>query len=170
VSQLARLFEHNAWADDRAIAAMRRAAAEGRPAARTLEILAHVLGAEEVWASRIEGRPSTTAVWPVLDVDQCAELAASVHAALRRAAVSPAAALDAPVHYTNSAGAEFDSRLEDILLHVALHGAYHRGQIAMLLRDAGAEPAPTDYIAFVRGAPAAVRKGEEATRPQSAHR
>ena len=38
-----------------------------------------------------------------------------------------------------------------------LHGAYHRGQIALLLREGGAEPAPTDYIAFVRGAPAATR-------------
>jgi uncharacterized damage-inducible protein DinB len=42
-------------------------------------------------------------------------------------------------------------------VHVAMHGSYHRGQITMLVRDAGAEPQPTDYIAFVRGAPAATR-------------
>jgi uncharacterized damage-inducible protein DinB len=38
-----------------------------------------------------------------------------------------------------------------------LHGAYHRGQIALLIRQAGAVPAPTDYVAFVRGAPTATR-------------
>jgi uncharacterized damage-inducible protein DinB len=40
---------------------------------------------------------------------------------------------------------------------VALHGAYHRGQIAQLLRQNGAQPAATDYIGFVRGVPAATR-------------
>jgi uncharacterized damage-inducible protein DinB len=40
---------------------------------------------------------------------------------------------------------------------VALHGSYHRGQIALLVRAGGSTPAPTDYIAFIRGAPAATR-------------
>jgi len=39
-----------------------------------------------------------------------------------------------------------------------MHGCYHRGQVAMLIRDGGGTPAPTDYIAFVRGAPAATRQ------------
>ena len=67
------------------------------------------------------------------------------------------AALARNVHYTNSAGLEFDSTVGDILLHVALHGAYHRGQIALLVRAGGSAPAPTDYIQFTRGAPAATR-------------
>ena len=46
--------------------------------------------------------------------------------------------------------------MEDMLLQVVLHGCYHRGQVALVVRGAGAEPSPTDYIAFVRGAPAAV--------------
>lgn len=61
------------------------------------------------------------------------------------------------ISYRNSAGASFTSTLEEILLHVALHGSYHRGQIAMILRNAGETPAPTDFIAFARGAPAATR-------------
>jgi uncharacterized damage-inducible protein DinB len=61
------------------------------------------------------------------------------------------------VTYKNSAGQEFTSTLEDILLHVCLHGSYHRGQIAWALRRGGGVPMPTDYIAFTRGAPAATR-------------
>ncbi|HEU5359182.1 MAG TPA: DinB family protein, partial [Gemmatimonadales bacterium] len=61
------------------------------------------------------------------------------------------------VTYRNSAGLEFTSTVEDILLHVALHGAYHRGQVARALREGGAVPNATDYIAFIRGAPAARR-------------
>jgi uncharacterized damage-inducible protein DinB len=58
------------------------------------------------------------------------------------------------VHYTNSDGQHFETSVSDILTHVALHGAYHRGQVAHLLRGAGAEPQATDYIQFGRGAPA----------------
>jgi uncharacterized damage-inducible protein DinB len=59
------------------------------------------------------------------------------------------------VPYVNSAGAAFETPIGEILLHVALHGQYHRGKINLLLRQSSAEPAPTDYIAFTRGAPAA---------------
>ena len=55
----------------------------------------------------------------------------------------------------NSAGEHFETTVSDILTHVALRRAYHRGQVAHLLRQAGAEPQPTDYIPIVRGASAA---------------
>jgi uncharacterized damage-inducible protein DinB len=38
----------------------------------------------------------------------------------------------------------------DILLHVTLHGAYHRGNIGVLLKLSGAEPAPDGIPAYVR--------------------
>jgi uncharacterized damage-inducible protein DinB len=155
MTHLSRLFAHNAWADERALEAMRRAGSDDPRTARALSLLAHLVGAEEVWASRIEGRDSRTAVWPTLGIEECEALARDVHAALR--AIAERADLAAEIRYRTSAGAEFASRLDDILLHVALHGSYHRGQVALLLRDAGAEPAPTDYIAWARGAPAATR-------------
>lgn len=150
-----RLVAQMAWADERVILALRRAA---RANDRALALYAHVLGAEHVWLTRLEGRDATVAVWPELDLDGCGRLAAENHAAYRRY-VSRLSGddLDRTVHYRNSAGDEFDSTIEDILLQVATHGAYHRGQIALLLRDAGNVPEPTDYIAFVRGAPAATR-------------
>jgi len=56
-----------------------------------------------------------------------------------------------------SAGHPYEATVEDILLHVPLHGSYHRGQVATLLRQAGSEPVATDYIVFSRDAPAATR-------------
>jgi uncharacterized damage-inducible protein DinB len=66
-----------------------------------------------------------------------------------------------PVTYVNSAGREFDTVVGDILLHVALHGQYHRGKVTLMLRQAGLTPAPTDFIAFVRGAPAATDPADQ---------
>ena len=54
------------------------------------------------------------------------------------------------VKYRNSSGTEFDTAVGDILTHVALHGTYHRGQIARAMRAAGLMPVDTDFITFVR--------------------
>jgi uncharacterized damage-inducible protein DinB len=58
--------------------------------------------------------------------------------------------LDRPVRYTNSKGEPWTSTVEDILTHLVIHSAYHRGQIASDLRNAGQKPAYTDYIHAVR--------------------
>src|SRR3954470_5957826 len=150
---LRRLIEHLEWADTAALGALR---ASATPDTRALTIYSHVLGAEAVWLARLAGRPSDVAVWPVLTLDQAASLAARNGAELE-AFVSSLAPhdLDREIDYRTSDGRAFRSTIEDILLHVALHGSYHRGQIALLIRGGGGEPASTDYIAFARGAPAA---------------
>ena len=153
---LERLFAHLRWADGRTQAALRAAQA---PPAKALELYAHILGAEHVWLARLRQEPAKVAVWPTCNLDACCELADANHAEFAALlAALDSAALDGEVPYTNSAGLGFHSTRFDMLLHVALHGCYHRGQVALLLRQSGAEPQPTDYIAFVRGAPAATRR------------
>lgn len=156
-SHLERLFAHLRWADDQVQEALEAAP---EPPARAVELYAHVLGAELVWLDRVQGAPQSVAVWPQTDLAGCRELA-RLSRRRYQAFLAELSPRDLPrlIHYANSAGEEFDTPLEEILLHVALHGAYHRGQVALLLRDAGAVPAATDYIAFVRGAPAATRGG-----------
>ncbi|MBK5186626.1 MAG: DinB family protein [Gemmatimonadaceae bacterium] len=152
--QLGKLIDHLEWADRRVLDSLR---AMSHPDQRALDLYAHVLGAEHVWLSRIREVVPREKVWPELTVDRAAELAAGNAAALRALleSLSPDQ-LQRKVAYSNSAGTAFESTVEDMLLQIALHGCYHRGQVAMVVRGAGAEPAPTDYIAFVRGAPAAV--------------
>jgi uncharacterized damage-inducible protein DinB len=99
-------------------------------------------------------------VWPVLSLDECALLGReNVDGFNSIVSGLGAELLQKPITYRNSAGDQYTSTLEDILTHVALHGAYHRGQIAASLRGGGDAPSPTDYIAFARGAPAAPRQG-----------
>ena len=150
-----KLIDHLKWADAAALDALRASPGTDRSA---LTLYAHVLGAEAVWLARIEGRPSRVAVWPSLSVDECAALAAQNSADFDALLASLAPDDFArPIDYRNSAGQPFRSTLEDILLHVALHGAYHRGQVALVIRGGSGEPVATDYIAFIRGAPAARR-------------
>ncbi|HEX5726236.1 MAG TPA: DinB family protein [Longimicrobiaceae bacterium] len=152
-----RLLAHLGWADRHLLDALRAAAS---PSEDALRVYAHVLGAEHVWLSRLRQEEPAVAIWPTLTLDECEALAGRNAAALEALLEGVGEeGLARVVHYRNSAGQPFDTALGDILLHVALHGQYHRGQVNWLLRQGGAEPAPVDYIAFVRGAPAATRRG-----------
>lgn len=158
LDQLRRLWRHAAWADALLLASLRDVA-DTPAAAPAWREYTHVLGAEEVWLSRLEQRTSRSAVWPTLGAADAAALADTLRDAYAAyfEALDPSA-LDRPVPYTNSAGQSFVTAASDILLQVMLHGQYHRGKVNLLLRQAGLEPAPTDYIAFVRGVPAATTR------------
>lgn len=154
LDHIRRLFAHLAWADAHVLESIRLA---GDPP-RARELLAHILGAELVWLARIEGRKADIPVWPELSLYQCGIQCGRVREEYQRFLASIGEDdLGTSVRYVNSAGKTFDSEVADILLQVVLHGTYHRGQIALLVRDGGAVPTPTDYIGFVRGAPAATR-------------
>ncbi len=148
LDHLRRLVEHLAWADRQVLAALRGARNSPAPA---FSLFAHVLGAEHTWLTRISGKPPQHPVWPDLSLDECESLAGANVQELRKLleGMKPTD-LERPIVYRNTAGKEFTTGLEDILLHVSLHGSYHRGQVAALLRSAGDEPNPTDYIQWVR--------------------
>ena len=152
LEMLRRLWDHAAWADRLLLAAL----AESDPPAEAWREYSHVLGAESVWLDRLLGRPARVGVWPTLTPIEATALAESLaaHYAEYLAGLS-LGAVDAPVSYVNSAGQSFSTPVSDILLQVRLHGQYHRGKINLLLRQASRAPIPTDYIAFVRGVPAA---------------
>jgi uncharacterized damage-inducible protein DinB len=156
MTHLERLMVHLGWADRKVQEALERAAPVPP---RILELYAHVLGAEHIWHARLVGEPAQVAVWPELSLADCRRLADENLARLTAfvAGLGPDDAARG-VRYKNSVGQEFTSSIDDILLHVALHGAYHRGQIATGLRAAGLAPEPSDYIAWARGAPTATRR------------
>jgi uncharacterized damage-inducible protein DinB len=143
-----RLFAWDAWANAETLASLRAAEPAPESAIRTL---AHVAGASWLWISRLEDEPSPLAVWPNLGVARIAEeLDAAARAwAAYLARLTPASHARS-ISNTNSKGEPWTSRVEDVLLHVPYHGEHHRGQIATALRDAGAEPAYTDFIHAAR--------------------
>jgi uncharacterized damage-inducible protein DinB len=150
-SYLDRLYDHLAWADNLVLDALEKA---GEPSESVLRLLGHLFSAERIWLMRIRHMDtSKVAVWSTLSLAQCRTVAGESSAGFREmvqnATVDRLAAL---ISYRTSKGQLLESSLEDILLHVALHGSYHRGQIAALLRREGLEPVSTDFITFTRPA------------------
>ena len=143
---LEQLYNHDWWANDQIMAELRREA----PDPETKRLLAHVIATEHLWLSRIDMVKPRVAVWPTLSLDEIAALDAENRTRLRELLRRPDDAREQIVHYRNSLGNEFDNTVRDILIHIALHGHYHRGQIARAMRSAGREPVYTDYIGLVR--------------------
>ncbi|HJP85346.1 MAG TPA: DinB family protein [Gemmatimonadaceae bacterium] len=156
VEYFTKLLDHMEWADKRALASLR---AMSNPPPVTVELFAHIVGAERVWLSRIEGSASPLPTWPKLTLGETEKvLAGNVEGYRRILSGLSSEGLQQPITYKTSAGDQFTSTIEDILTQVLTHSAYHRGQIAAQVRAAGGTPNPTDYIAYIRGAPAATRQ------------
>lgn len=143
-----RRFAYHAWAT-RSLA---DAVTEADPHAEARRFLGHAVTADRVWLLRLQGEPTTgIALWPALDaaaLRALAEANADAYAAYLGALTE--AGLDTPIVYANSKGVRYETALRDVLDHVLLHGAYHRGQTARALRQAGDAPPWTDFIVWVR--------------------
>jgi uncharacterized damage-inducible protein DinB len=143
------LFEYNDWANRRILGLFY---AQPNPVEKPLNLLAHLLTAEEIWLLRLRGQ-DTVGVdnFPQLTVSQC-EILVNEHrqAFAEYLAEFERRGFDSALTYRNLRGTEFTSSVRDILTHIALHGTYHRGQIALALRAAGIVPVNTDFITFAR--------------------
>jgi uncharacterized damage-inducible protein DinB len=148
LEHLRRQFAYDAWANREVLAGLKSSA---RPTAQPVKLLAHILSAERLWLERIRQQPQSLPVWPDLTLAQCEGLIAELAELWRDffGEIS-AAMLSEKVTYKNSKGEPWTSTVQDILTHVALHSAYHRGQIASQVRARGEQPAYTDFIHAAR--------------------
>jgi uncharacterized damage-inducible protein DinB len=145
---LRRLFAYDAWANREMLNAIR--SSDGARE-RALQLMSHILAAERVWLERLKQQPQSGPVWPKPDLEQneteAAQLARQWSEYLD---LATAGDVSQTVSYKNTKGESFTSTIVDILTHVVMHSAYHRGQIASHMRTCGQAPPYTDYIHGIR--------------------
>ena len=141
-----RLFAYDDWANREVLASLRQ-----NQNARTLELLAHIFAAQRVWLERLLQEKQSVPVWPEFTLEQCESQAAELAQSWKKYLASiKTDGLQQTISYQNTKGEPFTSRTDDILMHIIMHSAYHRGQIATHVRAAGSTPAATDFIHAVR--------------------
>lgn len=147
---LERLFDHVFWADSRVLELLGRA--QARESEDAMRLFSHVLAAERVWLLRLRGEDSAIQpIWPELSLAEMDAMSAANRGGYTRYLQALTDSdLERVAEYRNSSGTAFQTPVVDILTHVALHGSYHRGQIARAVRGAGGDPVNTDYIRYVR--------------------
>ena len=141
-------FVYNAWAN-RAVLESIRVDVAGN--ARSLQLMSHILAAERIWLERLRQVPQSVPVWPEPDLTRCEAEATDLdqkwHEYLE---LVTAGDVLQTISYKNSKGESWSSAILDVLTHVIMHSAYHRGQIASHMRSIGQTPAYTDFIHAVR--------------------
>jgi uncharacterized damage-inducible protein DinB len=148
LEHICNLFSYDDWANREVLGSLLALKA---PPERSVKLLAHVLSAERLWLERLLIQKQTLPVWPLstlaqckLEVNQLPGLWKNYLTALGKAGLARS------LTYKNTKGESFSSQKQDILLHVVMHSAYHRGQIAADMRAAGFTPPYTDFIHAVR--------------------
>ncbi len=148
IEHLRRLFSYDDWANREVLSVLRSA---GSAPLRSVTLMAHVFAAERVWLERLEQKKQSVPVWPASTLEQCdAEAEELSRLWTKYLEGITDADLARSISYRNSKGESWNSRKDDILLHVIMHSAYHRGQVAADMRTAGFTPAYTDFIHGVR--------------------
>jgi uncharacterized damage-inducible protein DinB len=149
IEELKYLVEYNEWANRRVLNSLKR---PSEPSARGVRALSHLLIAEKEWMARLKDTSSARSdFWPPSSVAECEALYEETAQAYREFVDGlKEEGLETRTTYKNSKGIQYTSTYRDVLTHVLMHSAYHRGQVAMAVRAEGGEPAYTDYIGFVR--------------------
>lgn len=156
IARYRRWFEYECDAQAKVFASLETVPADRRDAPeyrRALSLLGHLIAARRIWLVRLGlgGEPPRT-FFPE-DVG-LAELVADWGATAARWADFLAKADDDTLgrefEYRSLDAGRFRNRIEDILAQLFGHSWYHRGQIAMLVRACGGEPAITDLIYWCR--------------------
>jgi uncharacterized damage-inducible protein DinB len=143
-----RLAEYDAWANLESIRSLREAGSAAPK--RAFALIAHIVAAERLWLQRITHPQEKPLVWPEWTLARAEQEVLPVRDDWHAILSGGESSLEVRIEYHNSKGERWVSAVGDIFQHVMMHGTYHRGQIATLLRQAGANPAYTDYIEAVR--------------------
>lgn len=145
------MYEHLHWANLRILDTLQTIEDENE-SKQVINLFSHILLAEQVWITRIKGADSSILpIWSDVGLESCAKLVEQNHENFTGLLSGlNDGNLDDFVFYTNSKGTKFKNSLRDILIHVALHGQYHRGQINLCIRADKFEPVNVDYITFKR--------------------
>lgn len=116
------------------------------------DTLVHLAWAEWVWVERWQGRSPQVRATP----DQFPSVA-SVQVYLKEVEEAQVRVLErnqpgmatVRIRYTNLKREIWEYSFEEMVHHVMMHSAYHRGQLATLLRQLDVVPPTTDYLVYL---------------------
>jgi uncharacterized damage-inducible protein DinB len=165
------LFRYNAWANEQVLGAVSRIPREAlshplhpRPEGSIQGVLTHIVWSEWIWLQRWTGvtrlvfQPADFGKVPgglVFSADDFPDVE-SFRRRFATVATDTAAYLDGleageldrPLELLTPNGDRWALPLWRQLVHAVNHSSYHRGQVAVMLRERGFAPAPSDFVGF----------------------
>jgi len=152
------LAAYTRWADERMFAAVGALASEaflrdlGSSLKSVRDTVSHLVGAQWVWFGRWTGA-APRGLWDAAGYPDLPPLRARWEETWREMGSFLEGRTDdqlrADCAYTNTKGRPFTYPLGALVLHMVNHSSYHRGQVATLLRQLGAQAVSTDLVVYL---------------------
>ena len=138
VADLNRLLRYDCWANCKLAERI-----DDDTPGKALSLLAHVLGMHRLWQARLRGEAMSgtwqQAMWPVPKPSKFKSECDTIRHEWADLLASRQA--DDRVEYKDLSGQTRSTRVGDAIVHLALHGSFHRGQVSMLI-GSHSQPAP----------------------------
>jgi uncharacterized damage-inducible protein DinB len=151
-----RWFDYEKDAHAKVLASLESVPAERRTSPefqRAISILGHIAAARGIWLYRLGATPAApTDMFP--QKLTLADVARQIDGIQRLwgnyLAKITDESIDQTFEYQSLDAGRFRNRIEEILTQLYGHSLYHRGQIAILVKQAGGTPAMTDFVYWCR--------------------
>jgi len=155
IERYRRWFEYEQDSHAKTIASLNAVAPGLREAeqfSKALYLMGHLIAARRMWLFRLGFLKENAELFPgTPDLAALPEQLSEVESLwVSYLNQLTDADLERVFEYRSYEGQMFRDSVEDILTQMFGHSWYHRGQIAMLLRSMGAEPAVTDFVFWAR--------------------
>jgi uncharacterized damage-inducible protein DinB len=142
-----KLYQFNAWANQRVIQYLKDQKMNHE---KIISVMGHIAAAEMLWLHRVAGLPKPNVkLWSSYSLNELSSMLATADQQWLEY-IQDTENFNRELSYTNYTGAPFINNVEAIMIHTVNHASYHRGQVAMLLRQFGLEPINTDFITYDR--------------------
>lgn len=146
---LLKLYDYNTWANARVLGALEQQQCSD---SKTILLFSHVMAAQLLWLHRVQGwPPPEVELWKQYSMEELQAMHVKGAEGWRNyIAGTEEKEFYRALKYTNYSGQAFENRVLEILAHTVNHATYHRGQIALRMREQGYEPINTDLITYER--------------------
>jgi uncharacterized damage-inducible protein DinB len=142
-----RLYTYNYWSNQRVLGVIHK---QNVTDSKILQLMGHVLAAQYLWLHRIKGLPAPDVkLWGEYSLIKLSDMAEDVGKQWIEF-VESTDNFDWELTYRNYTNEPYTNNVENIMIHLVNHSSYHRGQVAILLRQKGYEPINTDFITYDR--------------------
>jgi uncharacterized damage-inducible protein DinB len=142
-----KLYQFNAWANHRVIQYLKDQKVNHE---KIVSVMGHIAAAEMLWLHRVAGLPKPNVkLWSSYSLNELSSMLAAADKHWLEY-IQETENFNRELSYTNYTGDPFINNVEAIMIHTVNHASYHRGQVAMLLRQFGVEPINTDFITYDR--------------------
>ena len=109
----------------------------------------HVLESDWLWLNRFKGIPlAAVLAWQMETASEVFSVWRAIQDDMLLIAPTLVEEQNKKIRFRTRKGIDYTLPAEDLIIHIANHGSYHRGQLTDMIRLAGGQPVSTDYFLF----------------------